>query len=90
MVEPLPVVQPLHVATALELRSAIRVTRLRLLDVLHARARTLAGLPTWVGPHRRRHDEDATALLDAGRALDASLQALLVALDAELDEAGTR
>lgn len=68
-----------------ELRDAIVTTRSRLLDVLHARARTLASITTWAGPHRTRYDEDAAELLAAGRALDDSLRQLLVALEAELD-----
>lgn len=67
-----------------ELRAAIATARARLLDVLHARARTLSSITTWVGPHRQRYDQDAAELLASGRALDASLRGLLVALDAEL------
>lgn len=74
-------------AAASELRSAIVTARSRLLDVLHARARTLASITTWEGPHRTRYDEDAAELLAAGRALDGSLRQLLVALEAELDAA---
>ena len=82
--------EPLHAAradraAAGELRAAIATARARLVDVLHARARTLASVTTWVGPHRQRYDEDAAELLAAGRALDESLRQLLVALDAELD-----
>ena len=76
-------------AAAGELRAAITTTRSRLLDVLHARARTLGSIATWSGPHRRRYDEDAAELLAAGRALDASLRTLLVALEAEADAAAT-
>ena len=72
-------------AAAGELRAALVTARSRLLDVLHARARTLSSVTTWVGPHRERYDEDAAELLAAGRALDASLRQLLAALDAELD-----
>lgn len=82
--------EPLHAvrtdrAAASELRAAIATTRARLLDVLHARARTLSSVTTWVGPHRQRYDEDAAELLAAGRELDESLRQLLIALDAELD-----
>lgn len=66
-----------------DLRSAIVTTRLRLLDVLHARARTLAATGSWTGPHRDRYEQEATELLTAGRALDGSLARLLDALDAE-------
>lgn len=81
--------EPTHAerAAASELRTAIVTARSRLLDVLHARARTLASVTTWEGPHRTRYDEDAAELLAAGRALDGSLRQLLVALEAELDGA---
>jgi len=73
-------------AAALDLRDAIAATRGRLLDVLHARARSLHGVATWVGPHRHRYDQDALELLAAGRDLDASLAELLHTLDAEITE----
>lgn len=68
-----------------QLHAAIVTARHRLLDVLHARARTLGSIGTWSGPHRTRYDQDAEELLAAGRALDASLGQLLTALEAELD-----
>lgn len=71
-----------------ELRSAIVTTRLRLLDVLHARARTLAATGEWAGPHRDRYEQDASELLAAGRALDGSLARLLAALDTEREGTG--
>lgn len=74
----------LDARAAQDLRDAIVITRSRLLDVLHARARTLATIGTWVGPHRARYDQDAAELLAAGRALDRSLAGLLTAIDAEL------
>lgn len=72
---------------AAQLRTAITAARARLLDVLHARARTLASITSWSGPHRERYDHDAAELLAAGRALDTSLRQLLIALDAETDAA---
>lgn len=71
--------------SAHELHAAIVMARHRLLDVLHARARTLGSIGTWSGPHRDRYDQDAEELLAAGRALDASLGELLTALEADLD-----
>jgi len=71
--------------SAHQLHAAITTARHRLLDVLHARARTLGIGGTWVGPHRDRHDQEAEELLAAGRALDASLGALLTAIEAELE-----
>lgn len=72
-----------------QLHAAIVTARHRLLDVLHARARTLGSIGTWAGPHRARYDRDAEELLAAGRALDASLGELLTAVEAELDGHGT-
>ena len=72
-----------------ELRAAITTTRQRLVDVLHARARTLGSTLTWHGPHRDRWEQDTADLLAAGRLLDQTLAELLTALDAELD-AGRR
>lgn len=74
---------PVDAGATAELRDAIVTTRLRLLDVLHARARTLASAGRWSGPHRERYDHEAAELLAAGRALDGSLAGLLAALDAE-------
>lgn len=71
--------------SAHELRSTIAATRGRLLDVLHARATTLSTATAWVGPHRRRYEQDAAELLDAGRVLDRALADLLCALDAEIE-----
>lgn len=71
-----------------ELRTAITTTRQRLLDVLHARARTLGSTLTWHGPHRDRWEEDTAELLAAGRLLDQTLAGLLDALDAELEVGG--
>lgn len=88
---PHPPLQPVRTdtASAHELRRTIAMTRSRLLDVLHARAQTLAAATAWTGPHRRRYEEDAANLLDAGRALDRALADLLAALDTEI-EATTR
>lgn len=72
-------------ASALELRAAIATARVRLLDVLQDRARTLAAPTSWVGPHRRRYEQDATDLLRAGHELDRALAGLQSALDAEID-----
>ena len=84
-----PHLQPVRTdsAAALELRSSIVATRARLADVLHARATTLAAATSWVGPHRRRYEQDAADLLDAGRVLDGVLADLLTALDAEIEAA---
>lgn len=86
--------QPLRPAetdtpSARELRTAITTTRRRLVDVLHARARTLGSTLTWYGPHRDRWEQDTADLLAAGRVLDQTLAGLLTALDAEI-EAGRR
>lgn len=86
--------QPLRPLTtdtpsAHELRHAITTTRDRLVDVLHARARTLGTTLTWHGPHRDRWERDTADLLAAGRLLDQTLLGLLTALDAEI-EAGRR
>lgn len=74
--------------SAHDLYLAITTARHRLLDVLHARARTLGTIGSWTGPHRTRYDRDAEELLAAGRALDASLGELLTALEAEIGAGG--
>ncbi len=74
-------------AAAQELRASITAARARLADVLHDRATTLSTGTSWVGPHRRRYEQDAADLLDAGRVLDRVLTDLLAALDAEIEAA---
>lgn len=74
--------------SAFELRAAITTTRERLLDVLHARVRTLGSTLTWNGPHRDRWEADTRELLAAGRVLDEALAGLQAALDAEIEASG--
>lgn len=77
--------QPTHdAASTQELRAAVVNARAQVRDVLDARERTRAAIDSWRGPHRDRYEADTTALLGSGRAVVATIDALLLALDQEL------